>query len=196
MKYKIGWKGFTLVELLVVFSILGVMFTVVLAYYFDLKKDQQVRSGANEILVLIADLRQRALTGDVSGGGTEKPCGFGIHFSDGGPNLDSFDLFFNHLGGGGSCDTRKTGSSHTIPFAQSSVIGMEQAVYNGGVPIGDIFFNVPFARMYYDATPIDPAGAGTTFTAKIVVSHPSGGSEYTVCITRSAQVSVKKGTSC
>lgn len=74
-------KGFTLLELMVVISIIGIMTSVGLVSLSSSRKDMLLKTSQDEVISAIKLAQSYALQGKVVPSETSKICGFGFKFT-------------------------------------------------------------------------------------------------------------------
>src|SRR3989344_5284442 len=68
-------KGFTIIELLIVMSLLGIATTLVSAAYLSFEKRERVKSAALDLKSNLRLAQNKALSGDKGISGTSEICG-------------------------------------------------------------------------------------------------------------------------
>jgi prepilin-type N-terminal cleavage/methylation domain-containing protein len=131
-------KGFTLIEVMVVLTIITIVSTVFLVDWTSGRVNRQVGNEAREVETLIREAQNYALTGSQAVAGTE-PCRFQVTW--GGAN---YGLTYWYKDGSGNCTQTRTMKSFTLsdgvvfsatssfyftlPHAELSFLGPSQAI--------------------------------------------------------------------
>lgn len=173
-------RGFTLVEMLVVVSIIGIITGIMVLRYNQFDSQFLLRGLAYDVALSIREAQ--ALSISVMGSGGSFEYGYGVHFTPG-----TTYLIFRDSDEGDDYDLGEEVSIFTI--GRNNFIG--DLCVNGKTECGktelDIVFKRPESRARMRSV---PAPAVSISSAEIEV-HSSTGNQRTVVISPTGQISVQ-----
>ena len=166
-KFKKSVRAFTLIELLIVISIVGAISAVVLTSFGSGQTRRELEVGAREFATVIREAQNYALSGKKLPGGGD-PCVFGITWGG-----TSYDIIYKDEAGCGSASVT-TLSSHTL---QRGVVFLTAS--------SSFFFTLPHANL----SPV-PGGGSYGITLR------KGSQSQTVCVYTNGSVTDVSGSTC
>ena len=133
--------GFTLVEVLVSISIIGILSAVILLNYRTGQDQASLTRSAAALETSIRDAQDLAAAASELGGSI--PCGYGLHYVD----SRNYSLYAGRLGGAANCQA----SNHNFQAGTDAVyedakIIEQRVVFKNSFP--DIFFEPPDPATY------------------------------------------------
>lgn len=161
-------RAFTLIEVLVAISILGILSTIILVNASGTRVTQDLEAGTREMVSFFRGVQNRALTGEQIG--TDIPCAFGVTW-DGG----SYSVIYHSKNGVGACVNTTTVQSYTL---RNGLVFANP---------GNVRFALPHADVYDTAGPVDPSK---------VVTLSKAGTSYSVCIYKEGLINQVTGSTC
>jgi len=151
-------RAFTLVELLVVISIIGLLTTGLLVGSKKPQRATALHRAAREVLLVLRDAQNHSLVVGVDEG-SSAPCGFGIHHENG--NEESF-IFFKEetLPQGQNCVATTTGQTIDRLYQATSGYGSDTVIETISLAesylvkidsdFSDIYFEPPDGLTYFN----------------------------------------------
>lgn len=157
-------RGFSLIELLIVMSIVAIMSSVGFMSYQDSKRDAILRAAQREVATVIRMAQGYALQGKTQNDGNDfTPCGYGVRFTSSG----SYRIFYTKANAGSDCktDDNYPGTGTTVA---NNIYTLSDDATISNSPASDVefYFKVPFGNM------LDRNG--NSFNGTIIAfEHPS-----------------------
>jgi type II secretory pathway pseudopilin PulG len=145
MKKKTGsknYRGITLVELMVVISIITIMSAAMLLVYSTSRGANKLQAAEREVATTIKLAHSYALQGRIENGQT--PCGFGFRFK----GSTTYEVFYNYNSGTDCATFNKTADNLKYSSNSTSATG-DTYHLNPGVKLSDeslnksVYFTVP-----------------------------------------------------
>jgi prepilin-type N-terminal cleavage/methylation domain-containing protein len=136
--------GFTLIEMIITISIMGILAAIAIISMSPTKNASQVEAAQKEVASEIALAKAYALQGktqNISGAPTT-PCGYGVRFS----STTKYFIYYNY-NSSIDCETYNTDPANRQ--FKSSKLG-EKTLASGitGTSGADVYFTVPNAQVY------------------------------------------------
>lgn len=162
-------RAFTLIEVLVAISILGILSTIILVNASGTRVTQDLEAGTREMVSFFRGVQNRALTGEQVGANTI-PCRFEVTW-DGA----SYSVIYHSKDNNGACVNTATIQSYTL---RNGVVFSSP---------GNVRFTLPHADVFDTAGPVAVSKAVTLSKA---------GATYSVCIYKEGLINQIIGNTC
>lgn len=135
-KTKHFFRGFTLLEILVVIAVIGIVSSVILMSTGNARTEREVSSASQDVVGLLREAQQYALTGKQFVNSTD-PCQFRVTWNSGSASLTTT---YYYKGSNGVCDQSVTVSTFNL---QGGVVFANSGVVDFSLPHGRPSFATP-----------------------------------------------------
>lgn len=178
-------SGFTLVELLVVISVMGIITGLALTKYRGYGANAYFANASENIVLALRQAQVYGVGvkkgGVVCGGATEFDCSYGVYFSTASPDSATVFVDVNN-------DGLYSGVGEIVQVVNwNSPIALQSVLCDGAACVGNAL-NVTFKRPNPTATILDGL-AGPHTTGAVTITN--GSKMSTVTITKTGQISLQ-----
>lgn len=180
MKFSMRFrKGVTLIELLIVISIIGIMTGISIVSLSGGRIEKELQAEANHLVAIIREAQNNALTGKQPTAGTTV-CGWGLYVSTDDPQTN-YIMYYN-------AESDCLAADKYYDFGASPISG-NYSLKNGvkfdpaGITTKDTYFTIPHATPYED---------GLDFDGNLQIQLIKGSRDYYVCVYQGGVVEAEK----